>query len=148
MSAHTRRIKAMQALIAGSALASRASFGTIINELDEVSQAGKISRNGRKQLLQVLHSTRALDTSLKELIAHHGITGVRQALGGYLHGFSNHRIAGLAQLPHAQCTHYQNAIVNNRNHYMHSAGAFPANNTEIQNLLSEMQNCLIDVLSL
>ena len=148
MSTHIRRIRAMQALLAGSPISYRAAYPTIIGELNEVSQAGKIKRNGRKQLLQVLHSTRALDTSLSELIAHYGIHVRTAALGSYLYGFSNHRVAGLSQLPLAQRNHYQYAIVNKRNFYMHCAGAFPANNAEIRTLLAEMQSCLIDVLSL
>ncbi len=149
MSTHIRRIRAMQALLAGSVLSVRSSYATIYNELNEVTLAGRIQRQGRKQLLQVLHSTRALDTSLQELLIHHGITIRRNpSLGTYLRAFVHHTVASLGQLPDAQRTHYQNAIVGVRNRYMHEAGAFPASNVEIQNLLAEMQNCLIDILSL
>jgi len=148
MSTHSQRIISMQTLIAGSILSSSSSVGKIIKEFNEVTQASKIRRTDRKQLLQVLHSTRALDTSLKELIKLHGIKVKAQALGSYLYGFTNHTITGLAKLPANRRDHYQKKIVDIRNRYLHTSGAYPANNTEIQNLLSEMHNCLIDILNL
>ena len=99
MSTHIRRIRAMQALLAGSVLSVRSSYATIYNELSEVTLAGRIQRQGRKQLLQVLHSTRALDTSLQELLIHHGITIRRNSsLGTYLRAFVHHTVASLGQL--------------------------------------------------
>lgn len=148
MSAHRTRVQALQALLAGSQLGSHPSCGTILGEFAEVSRAGRIRRQGRRQLLQVLHSTRALDTSLHELIAHHNLPRSGNSLGGYLVALCRHNVAGVGRLPDTNRRHYQARIVGPRNRYMHEAGAFPDNDMEIQTLLAEMQTCLVEVLSL
>jgi hypothetical protein len=149
MSTHRRRISAIQALIAGSPLASRPSYTPIYNEFNEVMSAGRIRRHDRKRLLQLLHSTRALDSSLQELVDYYGIGhGINRSLGGYLRRFSNHTRPGLTQLPNSLRTYYQNTIVDIRNQYLHEAGTYPMNDAEIRDLLAEMQDCLLNVITL
>ena len=139
----------MQAILAGSPLAGRQNLKFISNELGEVTQSASIFRQGRRQLLQIVHSTRALDTALKELLTSHGIpTGNQNSLGAYLLAFENHSIGGVSKLPKANRQRYQISIVNARNKYMHQAGSFPSNDGEVRSLLSEMQACLIEVFSL
>jgi hypothetical protein len=43
---------------------------------------------------------------------------------------------------------YQTDIVKKRNECMHEAGAFPAGTAEVAKLLSDMQSCLSDAISL
>lgn len=94
-------------------------------------------RRGRRQLLQVLHSTRALDTSLKEYLASQGIPSSGSSLGSYLYALANHSILAIAKLPKSDQQRYQLKIVDERNRYMHQAGACPASDAEIRILLSE-----------
>lgn len=46
------------------------------------------------------------------------------------------------QLPPGTAAFFQSRIVNVRNRYMHEAGAFPASQSEISALLSDMDACL------
>lgn len=130
-------------------MAGLPNYTVIYNEFEEIARSVLIFRTGRRQLLQILHSTRALDTSLRELMVYHGIpTRRRNSLGQYLRAFGNHTVVGVGRLPDIQRRHYQVAIVDQRNKYMHQAGAFPQSDAEIRSLLSEMQSCLFDVISL
>jgi hypothetical protein len=150
MSFHFRRIQAIHAVVAGSVVSRSVSYAKIRDEFSEVAKDGRIVNRNRRFLLQVLHSTRALDTSLAELINQYGIINNARSLGAYLKVFSSTSFGALghARLPSAKVTYYQNAIVNKRNQYMHSAGAVPANNDEIRILLSEMQACLFEIFAL
>lgn len=145
---HTRRIQAIQALLAGSAISTSSAYAVIDSEFTEVIRTRRVRQDRRRQLLGVLHSTRALDTALKAFTALHGITVRPPALGKYLSALETHSRPGLSRLPNAQRLQFQLNIVDVRNRYMHEAGAYPANDAEIQTLLSEMDNCLITVLSL
>lgn len=85
----------------------------------------------------MLHSTRALDTSLKEYLASQGIPSSGPSLGSYLYALANHSILAIAKLPKSDQQRYQLKIVDERNRYMHQAGACPASDAEIRILLSE-----------
>jgi hypothetical protein len=145
---HTRRIQAIQTLLVGSALSTSPSFAVINSEFAEVIRTKRVRQNRRRQLLGILHSTRALDSALKAFTTLHSITVHTSSLGGYLRALEIHTRPGMSQLPNAQRRQFQSNIVNVRNRYMHEAGAYPANDAEIQTLLSEMDNCLITILSL
>src|SRR5262249_60195553 len=135
MSTHRRRIQAMQALLAGSVLSRSSSLGVINSEYTEVIRTHRVRQTLRRQLLQVLHSTRALDTSLKEFTNLHAIPVPNPSLGGYLVALESNRPGRrLRLLPRAQRLHYQATIVGPRNRYMHDAGAYPRDDREIQTL--------------
>ncbi|MGH9763152.1 MAG: hypothetical protein ACREDR_10775 [Blastocatellia bacterium] len=149
MSDHKRRIRAIQALVAGSAaLASDPAYGAIQTEFGEVYRARKVRSKQRRRLLQILHSTRALDTSLKRFNIYHSCPrGV--SLGGYLKALQNHNTASLRRrLSATECRRFQNSIVDQRNRYMHEAGAFPLNDNDAAFLFAEMEDCLAIALNL
>jgi hypothetical protein len=149
MSHHRRRIRTIQAIIAGSpAIVNDPLYDVIIREFDEVYCARRVRIRDRRRLLQVLHSTRALDTCLRVFIDFHNCPSAR-SLGGYLRSLQNHRSPTLrGRLSHPERHRFQNSITNNRNRYMHEAGAYPTDDNEVAQLLSEMQDCLLIVLAL
>ncbi len=151
MSTYHRRVQTLQVLLSGSPpIASHANEAYVIDgELEEAGKTVKIPQLPRRRLLQILHTTRSLDSSLACFLNHHGITPNRKSLGGYLIELETIPVPGpIGALPAASRTRYQQNIVKLRNRYMHEAGAFPATDGEIMTLLSEMHSCLTDVLNL
>jgi hypothetical protein len=98
-------------------------------------------------LLQVLHSTRALDSTLAVFTSYYAISVPRPSLGGYLRELTRHHVPGLGLLRESDRAQYKRTIVDKRNLYMHEAGTFPSRG-EISFLLSEMHACLARVLAL
>lgn len=151
---HKSRVRTLQALILGSsALATSPLMPHIQAEFAEVHAVRKIRRANRRRLLEVLHSTRALDTTLSAFVGFHGCrnpksTGLPKSLGQYLNALHFHQSAGLRTITALQRSHFQKQIVDPRNRYMHEAGAYPTADVELQSLLSEMDTCLSVVLRL
>lgn len=145
------RIGAIKALVSGSVLGGTLHEAIVNAEYDEVYLANRIRRADRKYLMQVLYSTRALDSCLRAFTDHHGIRGNSDTLGAILFRIHDHnRLAGvpIAKLPAARRTYFQNNIVNHRNRYMHQAGQAPANDGEVRTLIGEMDTCLNEVFAL
>lgn len=148
MATHRRRITALQALVAGSPLSGTANETTVNDEFDLVVRSGYVRITIRRYLLQMLHSTRALDTALAAFLSHHGINPNVSSLGGYLHALANHGNPGLSTLPQLRRQRFQNNIVAIRNHYLHAAGSVPANDAAIAAIVAEMEVCLMEVFNL
>jgi hypothetical protein len=144
---HKARVRTLQALVSGMpCLAAHAQFPHIQAEFGEVYGVRKVRRKTRRRLLEVLHSTRALDSTLAAFIGHHGCCSPGKkppkSLGQYLFALHNHTVGGLGHLADAHRRRFASNIVDPRNLYMHQAGAFPMADTDIQLLLSEMHACL------
>lgn len=150
MSLHRARINTMRALIAGHpAIAGSPSSVQIDKEFEDAKRARHVWRKQRRQLLEMLHSTRALDSALKVFTTHHGCCPAHPALGRYLHALRTHTSSSLTgRLSSSEVGRFQTSIVRPRNRLMHEAGAYPTNDAEILGLLAEMQDCLTIVLSL
>jgi hypothetical protein len=129
----------MQAIIAGSHIPV-VEAQIVIREFEEVVRADRVRQAPRRLLLQVLHSTRALDSSLSSLIKAAGASP-GSSLGRMLHQLETTGIHG-NQLPAGTAMYFPARVVNVRNRYMHEAGAFPAAQSEIIALLSNMDACL------
>ena len=149
MSGYSRRVQTVRALVAGSVIAANTIQMTAIDlELEEAAKTVRIPQPSRRRLLQVLHTTRALDSSLREFLAVHQVPP-GNSLGSYLKRLrDNNAHPVIAPLPAASRTRFQTRIVDLRNRYMHEAGAFPATKGETMQLLSEMHECLVEVLAL
>lgn len=150
MSDRVRRISALKVLVAGSpGLVGTPLQPKIIDEFDEVIRVRGLQPRRRCRLLQILHSTRALDSALAAFLDYHGCRGEAKppSLGGYLK-----ILTGLTELttrtgyvtPNRLPQHardgYQKKIVKNRNRYMHESGKYPVNDAEISDLLAEMHD--------
>lgn len=149
MSLHKQRIRLIQALIAGNpAIFSNGLHGTIQTEFSEAYQVRRVRSRQRRHLLQVVHSTRALDSALRVFINYHGCTSA-QSLGGYLWSLARHHSVSLnSQLLTQDRRRFQNSIVDIRNRFLHEAGSYPTTDNEINTLLAEMQDCLVVVFRL
>jgi len=148
MSDSKRRVRFMKSLVAGSPVSRTGKHADIQAEFDEVLLARRVLRRSRKRLLQVLHSTRALDSTLQEFTDLHGCLPSRPSLGRCLYALKSGNCASLEQICEQERHHYQTQIVDLRNRYMHEAGLMPANDSEVLTLLAEMEACLQRVLSL
>jgi hypothetical protein len=153
VSDQTKRISALKALVAGSPeLVSTPLCPKIIDELDEVARVRRLEPRRRCRLLQILHSSRALDSALATFLDYHGCRNGR-SLGAYLKTLTH--LTGLTKrstvtnsLPQHAAHRYQRNIVDDRNRYMHGSGEYPLNDAEVSDVLAEMQDCLSIVLSL
>ena len=148
MSDSKRRVRFMQSLVAGSPVSGTAKHASIQAEFDEVLFARRVLKRPRKRLLQVLHSTRALDSTLKEFTNLSGCLPNRPSLGSYLQALRSGNCTSLRRISERERHYYQTQIVQLRNNYMHEAGLVPANDSEVLTLLAEMEACLQRVLSL
>ena len=147
------RVRTLQALVMGtSCLATHTKLQNIQSEFNEVYAVRKVRRGTRRRILEVLHSTRALDTALGAFVGYYGCRvpgcSAPRSLGQYLKALRHHSVAGLRQLTKTDQKRFQSGIVDLRNQYMHEAGAFPAADAEIQVLLAEMHTCLTVVFRL
>jgi len=89
----------------------------------------------------MLHTTRALDTTLREVLAHKGwLEPKHTGLGSYLIEFKQ-----MSVLTEGERSKWQGSIVDKRNKFMHTAGAIP---TQLENdaIQSEMEACLTIIL--
>ena len=150
MIGHKRRIRALQAIVAGLTPLAATSTSSLVNaEFDEVYKSRRLRHKDRRRLLQVLHSTRALDSALSAFVSFHGCTTKTgkppTGLGGYLTALKEHSVTGLTNITETERSHFQKQIAKPRNRYMHQAGAFPVSETDLDVLLSEMHACLVRV---
>lgn len=143
-----RRVATMQSLLASSVVSGTTSYPKIRVELTEAENVQTVSKEKRRHLLQILHLTRALDSTLAEFTDYYDCKGQKPTLGAYLRNLTNHCSPLINKLPEASRKRYQKAIVDKRNNYMHNAGEFPANSHEITVLLQEMSTCMAEVLAL
>ena len=140
------RVATIKALLAGRGFLG-VSQQIVLYEYDQVVSVERVPVVRRRHLLQVLHSTRGLDTALSRLVVTF-CTGTSRSLGQSLHRLRNNAGPSIASLPEQSRIRYQTNIVEHRNRYMHEAGAFPSSDTEVDNLLSEMEFCIAEILSL
>lgn len=152
MSGHLARIKTIEALLHGRpCIASSAKFALITSEFRQVYAVRKIRRSPRRRILEVLHSARALDTVLATFVANYNCMKngrVPRAMGQYLHALEGHVVVGLDNLQPTHRIQFQTNIVDRRNTYLHEAGQFPTNDSEVDLLLAEMHSCLSIVVNL
>lgn len=131
-------------------MATAAVNGVVGSELDEVLHVRSTPRLARRHLLQVLHATRALDTTLRAFLQHHGmLTKDLTGLGKYLHHLEKQTTnPTLGKLTETERKQFIEEIVRVRNHYLHGAGRFPADDVEVAKLLAAMDACLARVVAL
>jgi hypothetical protein len=142
--AHRRRVGALKALVIASLPVAEAAV--VGDELDRVCDAGLIRKLPRRYLLEVIHSSRAIDTGLQAYLRHRAGVG-RDSIGKVLYYLNNTGIGGIT-LPTPAYTAHIAAVARVRNRYAHEAGAFPSGLPEVETLLDDMHACLTDVFAL
>jgi hypothetical protein len=137
---YEKRVKTLQVLVGSHrSLRGSSKLSNIVGELNRITASDKLPQ-GNGALLAVLHTTRALDTTLSEIVAFKGWKPRVPALGDYLTEFKKHKC-----LSDDEKDLYQKSIVKKRNKYMHEAGAMPSK-LEADKILSEMHACMSIVL--
>jgi hypothetical protein len=137
------RLDTLRVIIgANPALNSSPRLTDIYGEFNLILSAERHNKN-YGWLLKVLHTTRALDTSLSELLAYKGWNSQSKAynLGRYLAILTNNGILNAKQRQD-----FRKTIVDKRNKYMHQAASMPTKQ-EADRILSEMHSCLSFVLA-
>lgn len=113
----------------------------IIGEVNRIHSTSRLAKHNG-WLLAVLHTTRALDTALAEIVAAKGLnTPQTVSLGGYLVA-----LVGGGIISPTERNEYQNDLVKRRNKYMHEAGAMP-DQMEVNAVLSKMHACIVAILA-
>lgn len=141
------RIDTITTLISSSIISRNGlARNIIIGEFQEIKRCKTVNPKSRKLILSVLHSTRALDSSLKEYCSSQGILLMRNhkranTLGQYLH-----QIKSSGKISDSKRRFYQKEIVDERNKYMHEAGLFPNDDNKVFTLISHMHTCISDIL--
>ena len=149
MSVSAARIRTLQALVAASPACSRSTTVLHINkEIQALDNARHAMPTARRWLLEVLHCTRALDSTLSAVIMHYHCPCLGNSLGKSLRALERHSLPTLARLAPGRAGHYQVTLVGHRNRYMHSANAYPPNSREADRIVGEMHSCLAEVLAL
>lgn len=126
--------------------AQKASMTNINGEVILHRDVQKKNQNNC-DLYSTLHLTRSLDTSLRLFLEINNILGTEHALGDYLKKLVNHHDAALKKLNDGLRMRFQTDIVNQRNRFMHTSGAFP-NKSELNNLENSICFCLQTILNL
>ncbi len=134
------RVDTLRVVIGGSrVLAGSPKLNLIIGEVNRIAAADRVPRHNG-WLLAVVHTTRALDTTLSEIIIFKAWQSGGRSLGSYLTALQSHRI-----ISNAERQRYKQEIVDKRNKYMHEAGAMPSQ-LDANKILNEMHACLSTIL--
>jgi hypothetical protein len=116
------------------------------HELVELEHCDRVMPEKRKRLLQVLHATRALDTTLGEVLVQNGISSPPMSLGPRLRQLAHIPSGTRGHLSQSAIQGYVAAISTGRNKYAHRANAFPSSTLEVDRIVSEVGACLADIL--
>jgi hypothetical protein len=141
------RINTIVALLNSNSAITHANFRTLKAEFEQVLEVNSISPMTRRNLMKVLHSTRGLDTTLKNIVSHYHL-GVVHSLGPLIDKFYNHSHSTFGKMFQIECNRYKRSIADIRNTHLHSAGSYPRTEGDVSNLISEMEALLTRVLSL
>lgn len=141
-------IRTIITFLEATSIADDSNFSRIKSELNEILSDHKVKKQGKKNLLNIVHTTRALDTALKVFLTHHNIRNNTHSLGQYLYQLRNHNNNDVGTITENQRRLYQTEIVDLRNDYMHNAGKIATNESEVNNLISNMHNLLQTVAGL
>lgn len=151
MTTISRKLQTIKALVDGNRILNQDPGITrgLRNELNAIENAASTNSKQRRLLMQVLHTTRALDTSLRVYLGKRGVlTSGKNSLGAYLHEASTHKVMTVGHLHPKRHQHFHDAVVVPRNKYLHRADSYPRDENEVMKLLCEMYACMEEVLVL
>jgi hypothetical protein len=132
----------MAALLAGSVISGFSTWSDIERETNDMVRCTNAQPIDRRRLLQVLHSTRVLDSTLAGALRFLQAPSGGKSLGSYLHGLKDKQV-----ISDQERESFQKQIVDPRNTCMHQAGAYPKSDHEVNILLSAMDSCLATVVA-
>ena len=121
----SNRIETLK-VIAASLLGNTIPCQKVLKEFEEIERVDSMAIEEKiRRLLQILHSTRALDSTLAAFIKNYGYTDPSdpskkvKSLYGYLHliCFGSPATANIRRLKESDLKKYQQKIVHERNRY-------------------------------
>jgi hypothetical protein len=142
------RINTIIAIINSSPSLTSTNVNKLKTEFRQVIAVDTIAPPKRKHILKILHSTRALDSTLKAILDHYHIRNGKHSIGQYITQFTNHTLTTLGKLSPSERAKYQREIADIRNTHLHNADSYPRNDSEVYQLISEMQALITRVTSL
>lgn len=148
MATQKDRINTIIALVSSNYAVTHASLNKIKPEFKQVFKVDSINPPQRRNILKILHSTRALDSTLKSILDYHGIRNNSNSIGQYLWKFRRHTSTAIGKLSGAERKNYQVNIADKRNNYLHNADTYPRSESEVYEIISEMQALVLRVTSL
>lgn len=141
MAVRRSRIDALRAIVAGARSRSNFnSFDDVDQELQEIGHSVRITLERRRNLLQVFHGMRALDSALKEVLRSHGVVP-KHSIGKLLHQMASLPANHPCHLDSANLGRFLNSTGKDRNRIMHEANAFPRTNREADQMMGELAAC-------
>lgn len=142
------RINTIIAIVNSSPSLTNANVNKLKTEFKQVTDVDAITPPKRKHILKILHSTRALDSTLKAILDYYSIRGSNHSIGQYLYQFAGHRHPTLGKISASERDKYIREISKVRNNHLHNADSYPRNDSEVFQLISEMQALITRVTSL
>lgn len=135
-------VETIISIVVSHPISATANIAALEAEYRQVIDVAILTPPQRKHILQILHSTRALDSTLRAILDHYSIRGDADALGKYLYKFRDHRNRHISNICDATRMHYQTTIVQIRNLHLHNAGSYPNNDLDVYALIGEMNALL------
>ena len=114
-------------------------------ELEELGGSTRMQPLTRQRLLQVIHASRALDTSLRAILLANNIVP-NHGIGKMLHQMRSLPPATRGYLDYAAASGFVTSIANTRNRYAHKAASFPSSTQEVDRLVAEVHACMSMIL--
>lgn len=148
MPTQKNRIDTIIAIINSNTALTSVNINKLKTEFKQVIAVDVISPDKRKNILKILHSTRALDSTLKSILDHHHIRNGKHSIGQYITQLTIHNSTSLGKLSQSERSKFQTSIADVRNTHLHTADSYPQNDREVNELISEMQSLITRVASL
>lgn len=146
MSSRSKEAATLRAMVRSSnRFQSEQQREAVADELTEFINCARISPLRRRRLLQFIHTSRALETSLLSICQARGIAAAQvPSMNAYLGQLANCTPAALPQVVRELCSTRVAAI---RNRLAHGAGAYPAGDLQLNSGFDAVRTCLAVLLS-
>lgn len=139
----SRRVQTLRAISQGARARTGSNvFVHIDHELAELASVAHVSPEKRRNLLQLLHAVRALETAIKEIIRSYGIQPA-YSLGPVFKQLTQIPYGTPGYLSSASARRFNQTVRTARNRFAHEANAFPRSARETESILSEIEACFV-----
>jgi len=142
------RMNTIIAIINSNTSISNSKVNKLKVEFKQVINVDSVTPQKRKNILKILHATRGLDSTMREILDHFSIRNGKHSIGQFLHQFTHHNNTSLGKLSTSEKAKYQREIADVRNTHLHTADSYPRNDSEVYKLLSEMEALITRIASL
>lgn len=150
----TEVVKTFKALLATYPGLSPAEVARVTDEFDQLLQLSSVNPQRRRMLLEVVHSCRALESTLDVMLIHFGIViaDKDKSLGKFLNTLNSSAVVGPGKLADRIDSHskarYQELVTKVRNNMMHRAGAYPTSESDLDGFMSVVHGWLSHLMAL